>query len=83
MLPSGVRSGARLSQGQTGHRRRNAGFDREIRPGKVARLSTIGADAPHENLLTRHTLMEQSLQEMELVQGSNFNILHLCGRDRK
>ncbi|MGV1862633.1 hypothetical protein [Rhizobium rhizogenes] len=46
-------------------------------------MSTIGADAPHENLLTRHTLMEQSLQEMELVQGSNFNILHLCGRDRK
>jgi hypothetical protein len=32
----------------------------------VARLSTIGADAPHENLLTRHTLMEQSLQEIGL-----------------
>ncbi|MGV1862346.1 hypothetical protein ACQZ42_13715 [Rhizobium rhizogenes] len=38
----------------------------EICPGKVACLSTIGADAPHENLLTRHTLMEQSLQEIGL-----------------
>ncbi len=33
----------------------------EARPGKVVCLSTIGADAPHENLLTQRTLMEQSL----------------------
>lgn len=33
----------------------------EARPGKVVCLTTIGADAPHENLLTQRTLMEQSL----------------------
>ena len=38
----------------------------EGRPGKVVCLSTIGADAPHENLLTQRTLMEQSLQEIGL-----------------
>src|ERR1700738_1378859 len=38
----------------------------EARPGKVVCLSTIGADAPHENLLTQRTLMEQSLQEIGL-----------------
>jgi uncharacterized protein YbjT (DUF2867 family) len=36
------------------------------RPGKVVCLSTIGADAPHENLLTQRTLMEQSLEEIGL-----------------
>jgi uncharacterized protein YbjT (DUF2867 family) len=38
----------------------------EARPGKVVCLSTIGADAPHENLLTQRTLMEQSLQKIGL-----------------
>ena len=38
----------------------------EARPGKVVCLSTIGADAPHENLLTQRKLMEQSLQEIGL-----------------
>jgi uncharacterized protein YbjT (DUF2867 family) len=38
----------------------------EAHPGKVVCLSTIGADAPHENLLTQRTLMEQSLQEIGL-----------------
>jgi hypothetical protein len=38
----------------------------EARPGKVVCLSTIGADAPHENLLTQRTLMEQSLKEIGL-----------------
>jgi uncharacterized protein YbjT (DUF2867 family) len=38
----------------------------EARPGKVVCLSTIGADAPHENLLSQRTLMEQSLQEIGL-----------------
>ena len=38
----------------------------EARPGKVVCLSTIGADAPHENLLTQRTLMEASLQEIGL-----------------
>ena len=38
----------------------------EARPGKVVCLSTIGADAPHENLLTQRTLMEQSLGEIGL-----------------
>jgi uncharacterized protein YbjT (DUF2867 family) len=38
----------------------------EARPGKLVCLSTIGADAPHENLLTQRTLMEQSLQEIGL-----------------
>jgi len=33
----------------------------EARPGKVVCLSTIGADAPHENLLSQRTLMEQAL----------------------
>ena len=38
----------------------------EARPAKVVCLSTIGADAPHENLLTQRTLMEASLQEIGL-----------------
>src|ERR1700694_2463063 len=38
----------------------------EARPGKVVCLSTIGADAPHENLLTQRTLMEQSLEQISL-----------------
>jgi uncharacterized protein YbjT (DUF2867 family) len=36
------------------------------RPGKVVCLSTIGADAPHENLLTQRTLMEDALREIGL-----------------
>jgi uncharacterized protein YbjT (DUF2867 family) len=35
-------------------------------PGKVVCLSTIGADAPHENLLTQRTLLEQSLNDIDL-----------------
>jgi uncharacterized protein YbjT (DUF2867 family) len=38
----------------------------EARPGKVVCLSTIGADAPHENLLTQRTLMEQALEKIGL-----------------
>jgi uncharacterized protein YbjT (DUF2867 family) len=38
----------------------------KARPGKVVCLSTIGADAPHENLLTQRTLMEQSLEQIGL-----------------
>ena len=38
----------------------------EARPGKVVCLSTIGADAPHENLLTQRTLMEQALDGIGL-----------------
>jgi uncharacterized protein YbjT (DUF2867 family) len=38
----------------------------EARPGKIVCLSTIGADAPHENLLTQRTLMEQSLGQIGL-----------------
>lgn len=38
----------------------------EARPDKVVCLSTIGADAAHENLLTQRTMMEQSLQEIGL-----------------
>ena len=38
----------------------------EARPGKVVCLSTIGADAPHENLLTQRTLMEQALSDIGL-----------------
>ncbi|BCH02976.1 NmrA family transcriptional regulator [Mesorhizobium loti] len=38
----------------------------EARPGKVVCLSTIGADAPHENLLTQRTLMEQALNGIGL-----------------
>jgi len=33
----------------------------EARPDKVVCLSTIGADAPHENLLTQRTLLEHAL----------------------
>ena len=36
------------------------------RPGKVVCLSTIGADAPHENLLTQRTLMERALEKIGL-----------------
>ncbi|MBA1143545.1 NmrA family NAD(P)-binding protein [Mesorhizobium neociceri] len=38
----------------------------KARPGKIVCLSTIGADAPHENLLTQRTLLEQSLREIGL-----------------
>ncbi len=38
----------------------------EARPGKVVCLSTIGADAPYENLLTQRTLMEQALSDIGL-----------------
>lgn len=38
----------------------------EARPGKVVCLSTIGADAPYENLLTQRTLLEQALADIGL-----------------
>ena len=38
----------------------------EARPAKVVCLSTIGADAPHENLLTQRTLMEEGLADTGL-----------------
>jgi len=38
----------------------------EARPGRVVCLSTIGADAPHENLLTPRAWMEQSLGRIGL-----------------
>jgi len=34
------------------------------RPGKVVHLSTIGADATEENLLTQHTIIEQALSDL-------------------
>jgi uncharacterized protein YbjT (DUF2867 family) len=36
------------------------------RPQRVVCLSTIGADAPHDNLLTQRTLMERSLSGIDL-----------------
>jgi uncharacterized protein YbjT (DUF2867 family) len=36
------------------------------RPQRVVCLSTIGADAPHDNLLTQRTLMERSLNSIDL-----------------
>jgi uncharacterized protein YbjT (DUF2867 family) len=36
------------------------------RPERVVCLSTIGADAPHDNLLTQRTLMERSLNSIDL-----------------
>lgn len=36
------------------------------RPGKVVCLSTIGADAPHENLLTQRTLLEEAVGALGL-----------------
>lgn len=36
------------------------------RPPRVVCLSTIGADAPHDNLLTQRTLMERSLNAIDL-----------------
>src|ERR1700733_3985281 len=38
----------------------------EARPAKIVCLSTIGADAPHENLLTARTLMERGLSDIGL-----------------
>jgi uncharacterized protein YbjT (DUF2867 family) len=38
----------------------------EARPGKVMCLSTIGADAPYENLLSQRTLMEEALSDIGL-----------------
>jgi uncharacterized protein YbjT (DUF2867 family) len=39
---------------------------RAARPRKILCLSTIGADAPHDNLLTQRTLMEQALIEIDI-----------------
>jgi uncharacterized protein YbjT (DUF2867 family) len=36
------------------------------RPQRIVCLSTIGADAPHDNLLTQRTLMERSLNAIDL-----------------
>jgi NAD(P)H dehydrogenase (quinone) len=36
------------------------------RPSKVVCLSTIGVDAPHDNLLSQRTLMEVALRELPL-----------------
>jgi uncharacterized protein YbjT (DUF2867 family) len=36
------------------------------RPPRILCLSTIGADAPHDNLLTQRTLMERSLGTIDL-----------------
>ena len=36
------------------------------RPPRIVCLSTIGADAPHDNLLTQRTLMERSLGTIDL-----------------
>jgi uncharacterized protein YbjT (DUF2867 family) len=36
------------------------------RPHKVVCLSTIGADAPHDNLLSQRTLMEQALTALDI-----------------
>jgi uncharacterized protein YbjT (DUF2867 family) len=36
------------------------------RPQRIVCLSAIGADAPHDNLLTQRTLMEQSLSAISL-----------------
>jgi len=36
------------------------------RPNRVLCLSTIGADAPHDNLLTQRTLLEQALRELDI-----------------
>jgi NAD(P)H dehydrogenase (quinone) len=38
----------------------------KARPNKVLCLSTIGADAPHDNLLTQRTQMEQALGALDL-----------------
>lgn len=38
----------------------------QAQPGKVVCLSTIGADAPHENLLSPRTLLEQALCTLTL-----------------
>ena len=36
------------------------------KPKRVLCLSTIGADAPHDNLLTQRTLMENALGELDI-----------------
>ena len=36
------------------------------RPGKVVYLSTIGAQATYSNLLSQHTIIEQSLRKLSL-----------------
>jgi NAD(P)H dehydrogenase (quinone) len=36
------------------------------KPGKVLSLSTIGADADHDNLLSQHTIIEKALRELPL-----------------
>jgi uncharacterized protein YbjT (DUF2867 family) len=36
------------------------------RPGRVVYLSTIGAQATHSNLLTQHTIIEQTLRQLSV-----------------
>lgn len=43
---------------------------RAARPGRVVHLSTIGADAPHENLLSQQTLMETALSTLDIPTTS-------------
>lgn len=38
----------------------------QARPGRVVSISTVGAQATHENLLSQHTLHEQRLGELPL-----------------
>jgi uncharacterized protein YbjT (DUF2867 family) len=38
----------------------------KVRPRKVICLSTIGADAPHDNLLTQRTMLEEALRNIGL-----------------
>jgi len=39
---------------------------KEARPGRVVCLSTIGADAVHDNLLSQRTMMEEALRALPL-----------------
>jgi NAD(P)H dehydrogenase (quinone) len=38
----------------------------KARPARVLCLSTIGADAVHDNLLSQHTMMEAALRKLRL-----------------
>ena len=53
---AGVRHRTRLSRGSGGDRQRRRGAER-ARPGRVLCLSTVGADAVQDNLLSQRAMM--------------------------
>ena len=61
-----VRPGTGLSRSPAGSSTLVVSGLAAARPNRVLCLSTIGADAPHDNLLTQRTLLEQALRGLDI-----------------